>query len=104
MVLPELIAKVAAATKEPRGVAEKLVKATLLEIETAVGDGQTVNLVGFGRFEVYDRGARVGRNLRTGSRLDIPAGRAVRFKAGKRLRSAASGEDDATDAGIAGRR
>src|SRR5918996_965563 len=57
----------------------------------AVGKGETVNLVGFGRFEVYERSARRGRNLRTGESLKIPATKAVRFKVGKRLRDAAAG-------------
>jgi hypothetical protein len=40
---------------------------------------------------VYERGARRGRNLRTGESLKIPAIRAVRFRIGKRLRDAAAG-------------
>ena len=50
-----------------------------------------MNLVGFGRFEVYERGARRGRNLRTGETLKIPATKAVRFKIGKRLQMALFG-------------
>jgi nucleoid DNA-binding protein len=50
-----------------------------------------VSLVGFGRFEVYGRNARRGRNLQTGEPLKIPATNAVRFKTGKRLRDAAAG-------------
>ena len=70
---------------------EAIVWATLARIEGAVGKRETVNLIGFGRFEVYERSARRGRNLRTGETLKIPATRAVRFKIGKRLRDAAAG-------------
>jgi nucleoid DNA-binding protein len=63
----------------------------LAQIERAVGKGETVNLVGFGRFEVYKRSARRARNLQTGESLKIPATRAVRFKIGKHLRDAAAG-------------
>ena len=62
----------------------------LARIEGAVGKGETVKLVGFGRFEVHERSARRGRNLRTGESLKIPATRVVRFKIGKRLREAAA--------------
>jgi hypothetical protein len=55
----------------------------LAQIERAVGKGETVNLVGFGRFEVYKRSARRARNLQTGESLKIPATKAVRFKIGK---------------------
>jgi nucleoid DNA-binding protein len=40
---------------------------------------------------VYERGARRGRNLRTGESLKIPAAPAVHFRIGKRLRDAAAG-------------
>ena len=73
------------------GMVEAIVRAALAQIEGAVGKGETVNLVGFGRFEVYERGARRGRNLRTGESLKIPATGAVRFRIGKRLRDAAAG-------------
>jgi DNA-binding protein HU-beta len=72
-------------------IVETIVRAALARIQAAVGKRETVNLVGFGRFEVYERGARRGRNLRTGDSLKIPASRAVRLKAGKRLRDATAG-------------
>jgi DNA-binding protein HU-beta len=72
-------------------VVEAIVRGALARIEEAVGKGETVNLVGFGRFEVYQRSARRGRNLQTGETLKIPATAAVRFKIGKRMRDAAAG-------------
>jgi DNA-binding protein HU-beta len=86
-----LIVGVATDTAQPKTMVETIVRATLARIEGAVGKRETVNLVGFGRFEVYERGARRARNLRTGESLKIPATRAVRFKIGKRLRDAAAG-------------
>ena len=91
MLLGELIEGVATDTGQPKAVVEAVVRGALARIEAAVGKGETVNLVGFGRFEVYQRSARRGRNLRTGESLRIPAARAVRFKTGKRLRDAAAG-------------
>ena len=91
MLLGDLIEGVATDTAQPKAMVEAIVRAALARIEGAVGKRETVNLVGFGRFEVYERGARRGRNLRTGESLKIPATRAVRFRIGKRLRDAAAG-------------
>lgn len=91
MLLGDLIEGVANDSGQPKTVVEAVVRGALARIEGAVGKGETVNLVGFGRFEVYERSARRGRNLRTGESLKIPATRAVRFKIGKRLRDAAAG-------------
>lgn len=90
MLLADLVDSVADATKNPKTVVEEILRSALAAIEGSVAKGNTVNLVGFGRFEVYQRTARVGRNLRTGETLKIPATRSVRFKIGKRLRDAAS--------------
>ena len=91
MLLGDLIERVATQTGQSKVVVEAIVRDALTRIEGAVGKGETVNLVGFGRFEVYERSARRGRNLQTGESLKIPAMRAVRFKAGKRMRDAAAG-------------
>lgn len=86
-----LIESVATDTGQAKALVGAIVRGALARIEGAVSKGETVNLVGFGRFEVHARGARRGRNLRTGESLKIPAMRAVRFKIGKRLRDAAAG-------------
>ena len=43
-------------------------------------------LVGFGTFSVADRKASIGRNPRTGERIQIAAARRPKFKAGKNLK------------------
>jgi Bacterial DNA-binding protein len=48
------------------------VRGVLAGIERAVGKSETLNLVGFGRFELYQRSARRGRNLGT-ARIRPPA-------------------------------
>lgn len=45
-----------------------------------------VQLVGFGSFAVAKRKARLGRNPRTGEEIKIPAGKTVRFRAGKEFK------------------
>jgi DNA-binding protein HU-beta len=71
VLLGDLIQGVATDTAQPKAMVKAIVRATLARIERAVGKRETVNLVGFGRFEVYERGARRGRNLRTGESLKI---------------------------------
>jgi DNA-binding protein HU-beta len=91
VLLRDLIEGVATDTGQAKTMVEAVVRGALARIEGAVGKGETVNLVGFGRFEVYERSARRGRNLRTGESLKIPATQSVRVKIGKRLRDAAAG-------------
>ena len=44
-----------------------------------------LSLVGFGTFNCVQRKARTGRNPKTGSAIDIPSKKVVRFRAGKGL-------------------
>jgi len=85
-VLPGDLIEVVADTGQSKSVVDAIVRGVLVRIEGAVGRGETVNLVGFGRFEAYQRGARHGRNVQTRESLRIPETRAVRFKIGKRRR------------------
>lgn len=69
----ELINAVAAATEFSKKDAEAAVTATLEAITSALKDGDKVQLVGFGSFEVKKRAARVGRNPKTNDTIEIPA-------------------------------
>ena len=80
----ELINAVAAATEFSKKDAEAAVTATLEAITSALKDGDKVQLVGFGSFEVKKRAARVGRN----DTIEIPASVVPVFKAGKALKDA----------------
>lgn len=48
--------------------------------------GESVQLIGFGTFDVSKRAARTGRNPQTGEEMKIPATKAPKFKAGKALK------------------
>ena len=50
--------------------------------------GEPVTVPGFGTFDVRERGARTGRNPRTGETIEIAASRVPAFRAGKTLRDA----------------
>lgn len=57
-------------------------------IAKALRRGGKVQVTGFGTFETRNRKARTGRNPRTGQRIQIPASKAVSFRAGKGLKDA----------------
>ena len=84
----ELINAVAAATEFSKKDAEAAVTATLEAITSALKDGDKVQFVGFGSFEVKKRAARVGRNPKTNDTIEIPASVVPVFKAGKALKDA----------------
>jgi DNA-binding protein HU-beta len=84
----ELINAVATSAEVSKKDAEAVVSATLTAITDALKDGEKVQLVGFGSFEVKKRAERLGRNPKTKESIQIPASRAPVFKAGKALRDA----------------
>ena len=68
---------------------EELKKDAAIDVITAaLADGDKVQLVGFGSFEVKSRAARTGRNPRTKEVVEIPASKVPVFKAGKALKDA----------------
>ena len=84
----ELINAVAAAAEVSKKDAEAVLTATLDAITDALKEGDKVQLVGFGSFEVKKRAARVGRNPKTNDTIEIPASVVPVFKAGKALKDA----------------
>ena len=67
--------------------ARKTMIALLGTITTSLKKNQRVQLAGFGTFTVAKRGARRGRNPRTGEAIKIKASKSVRFKAGRTLKN-----------------
>ena len=84
----ELIYSVAASADVSKKEAEAVVSATIDAITAALKDGDKVQQVGFGSFEVKKRAARVGRNPKTKESIEIPASVVPVFKAGKALKDA----------------
>ena len=56
-------------------------------IET-LAQGEKIQLVGFGTFEVVDRKARMGRNPKTNEEMPIPASKSPKLKFGKKVKDA----------------
>ncbi|KRD81770.1 DNA-binding protein [Bacillus sp. Root147] len=67
---------------------KKAVDALFETISTTLVEGEKVQLVGFGTFEVRERSERTGRNPQTGEEMTIPATKVPGFKAGKELKEA----------------
>ena len=84
----DLVAHVADTAGLSKGDATKAVDAVFDGIAATLQRGDEVRLVGFGTFSVADRAASEGRNPRTGEKIDIPASRQPKFKAGKGLKEA----------------
>ena len=82
----ELIAEVATKAEITKKDAEAAVTAVIDAITESLKKGDKVQLVGFGTFEVRERGARTGRDPRTNQEIQIPASKAPAFKAGKALK------------------
>ncbi len=67
--------------------AELAVETVFESMKKALSRGDRIELRGFGVFNVRPRKTGIGRNPRTGAEVNIPPGKAVRFKPGKELQS-----------------
>src|SRR5262245_62215765 len=67
--------------------AELAVETVFESMKQALAKGERIELRGFGVFNVRPRKTGIGRNPRTGAEVNIPPGKAVRFKPGKELQS-----------------
>ena len=86
----ELINAVAASADVSKKDTEAVISAMLDTITEALRQGDKVQLVGFGSFEVKKRAARIGRDPRTKEEIEIPATVLRVFKAGKLLKDTIS--------------
>ena len=81
-----LIREVSHVLEIPRKEAEVIVERILDSMVHALDRGDKVEIRGFGSFRTRYRRARVGRNPKTGARVEVPARRIPFFKPGKELR------------------
>lgn len=82
----ELVAAIADKTELTKKDSEKALKAFIDVVTEELKNGEKIQLVGFGTFEVAERPARDGRNPLTGKAMKIPASKSPKFKAGKALK------------------
>jgi DNA-binding protein HU-beta len=88
MTKSDFVEKVASESGLSKKDAGTAVDAVIRSIESALKSGDEVSFTGFGKFHVADRGAREGRNPRTGETMTIAASRVPRFTAGSGLKKA----------------
>ncbi len=84
----DLVAAVSNGTGLSKSDSANAVDSMLDSIAGALKSGGDVRLVGFGTFSVAQRRASEGRNPRTGEKIQIPASKQPKFKAGKALKEA----------------
>lgn len=61
--------------------------------ELALKNGDCVDIPKFGKLSVEQRDARMARNPQTGEKMEVPAKKAIKFKASKTLKDAINGEE-----------
>lgn len=83
-----LVSEVAKKAELSKSNAKEAVDAVVESITNALANGDKVQLIGFGTFEVRERAARKGRNPQTGKAINIPASKVPAFKPGKALKEA----------------
>ncbi len=88
MTKADLVNSIAEKAGLNKADAEKALKAFTDAVTDAMKAGEKVSLVGFGTFSVGDRAARQGQNPQTGAKINIPAAKVPKFKAGKALKDA----------------
>lgn len=84
----ELIRLVATAAGVSQTEARKALKTFANVVSEALQKGEKVSVTGFGTFSVTQKSARVGINPLTKERMEIPARKAVKFRAGADLEKA----------------
>jgi len=82
----DLIAKVAETAELSKKQAAFVVNTVFETISESLSNGEKVQIIGFGSFDVRERAERKGRNPQTGAELVIPASKVPGFKAGKALK------------------
>ena len=87
MIKADIISEVVNRTGITKTRAEMAVETVFETMKRALRQGERIELRGFGIFNVKPRKTGIGRNPRTGAVVEIPPGKAVRFKPGKELQS-----------------
>ncbi|MEX0616301.1 MAG: HU family DNA-binding protein [Candidatus Woykebacteria bacterium] len=86
MLKADIIEKVAKEAHLTKKAAKDAVDATFDTVNTALKKGEKVVLSGFGTFIIRGRKARVGRNPKTGSTIQLPQMNTIGFLASKSMK------------------
>ncbi len=86
MTKADLIEEVSRVVEMTRKESEVIVEAVFDSIVRSLRGGDKIEIRGFGSFRTRERQARIGRNPKTGARVDVPAKRIPYFKPSKELK------------------
>jgi len=84
----DLVEAVAKDARISKAAAGRAVESMMDTITSGLKNGDEVTLIGFGRFSVKKRAARVGRNPQTGEKINIKSRKVVKFNPGQPLKDA----------------
>jgi integration host factor subunit beta len=103
MTKAELVDEVARNVQLTKKQAEAIVNLVFDSIVDSLRAGEKIELRGFGSFRLRSRKSRMGRNPKTGAKVDVPSKKIPYFKPGKELKelinSEGEGEGEAGDSG-----
>jgi DNA-binding protein HU-beta len=83
----KVVEHMAKLTKLPKSTCKECLEAFISTVGSALKQGKSVALTGFGSFSVMKRKSRTGINPMTKKKMVIPAKKAPKFKAGKALKT-----------------
>ena len=86
MTKAELIEEVSKVVEMTRKDSETIVETIFESIVNSLQKGEKIEIRGFGSFRTRQRQSRIGRNPKTGSRVEVPSKRIPFFKPSKELR------------------
>ena len=87
MTKSELIEQVSASYPDmPKKQVEFIINTVFISIKEALKDGDKVEIRGFGSFKIREKTSKVGRNPKTGKKVDVPEKKVPYFKPGKEIK------------------
>ena len=102
MTKADLIEEVARVVEFTRKESEIIVEAIFDSVVNALREDDKIEIRGFGSFRTRQRQSRIGRNPKTGARVDVPAKRVPYFKPSKELKDLVNGQDAVSASGPSG--
>ena len=97
MTKADLIEEVSRVVEFTRKESEVIVEALFDSVVNSLREGDKIEIRGFGSFRTRQRQSRIGRNPKTGARVDVPAKRIPYFKPSKELKDLVNQDDRTID-------
>ena len=101
MTKADLVEEVIKSTELPRKESETVVETIFESIIQALQTGDKIEIRGFGSFRTRQRRGRIGRNPKTGAKVEVPPKRIPFFKPSKELKDFVNGEGAPAPSGAA---